>query len=102
MTTVAASFTDRQNGKRSANQLIRPEFTDFTEYARRLAAFNEHEQVVAVRDTAVGLDAIIAIHDTFRGPALGGCRAIEYSSHDAALKYGLVIARQFSAWWTDL
>ena len=36
--------------------------------------FDDHEQVVFCRDPASGLNAIIAIHNTARGPALGGCR----------------------------
>ncbi|HEY8415957.1 MAG TPA: leucine dehydrogenase, partial [Thermaerobacter sp.] len=33
-----------------------------------------HEQVVFCHDRDSGLKAIIAIHDTTLGPALGGCR----------------------------
>ena len=36
--------------------------------------FDEHEQIVFAADAETGLRAIIAIHDTSRGPALGGCR----------------------------
>lgn len=36
--------------------------------------FDRHEQVVFCHDQASGLKAIIAIHDTRLGPALGGCR----------------------------
>ena len=34
----------------------------------------EHEQVVFCNDESTGLKAIIAIHSTRLGPALGGCR----------------------------
>jgi glutamate dehydrogenase/leucine dehydrogenase len=34
----------------------------------------DHEQVVFVSDPESGLRAIIALHDTSLGPALGGCR----------------------------
>lgn len=34
----------------------------------------DYEQVVLCHDAASGLKAIIAIHDTTLGPALGGCR----------------------------
>ncbi len=37
------------------------------------------------QDPATGLQAIIAIHDTFRGPAIGGCRFISYSDTVAAV-----------------
>ena len=33
-----------------------------------------YEQLVLCHDEASGLRAIIAIHDTTLGPALGGCR----------------------------
>lgn len=44
-----------------------------------------HEQVVFCRDPSVGLSAIIAIHDTTLGPALGGCRMWRYASEEDAL-----------------
>ncbi|HEX2676550.1 MAG TPA: Glu/Leu/Phe/Val dehydrogenase [Polyangiales bacterium] len=46
-----------------------------------------------VRDEASGLRAIIAIHDTRRGPALGGCRCVEYVNDEAALYDVLRLAR---------
>ena len=44
-----------------------------------------HEQVVYFNDPKVGLKAIIAIHDTTLGPALGGCRMWNYKSEEEAL-----------------
>lgn len=44
-----------------------------------------HEQVVFCHDKATGLKAIIAIHDTTLGPALGGTRMWDYANSDAAL-----------------
>lgn len=44
-----------------------------------------HEQVVFCHDANVGLRAIIAIHNTTLGPALGGCRMWTYESQDAAV-----------------
>ncbi|WP_141004807.1 Glu/Leu/Phe/Val dehydrogenase dimerization domain-containing protein [Nocardioides humi] len=44
-----------------------------------------HEQVVFCRDEATGLRAIIAIHDTRLGPALGGTRFHPYASEAEAL-----------------
>ena len=44
-----------------------------------------HEQVVFCNDPVSGLQAIIAIHDTTLGPALGGCRMAPYASVDEAL-----------------
>jgi leucine dehydrogenase len=45
------------------------------------------------RDQASGLEAIIAIHDTRLGPALGGCRFIHYASEEDALVDALRLAR---------
>jgi leucine dehydrogenase len=44
-------------------------------------------------DEATGMRAIIAIHDTRLGPALGGSRFIEYASEEAALTDALRLAR---------
>src|SRR3546814_20737360 len=41
--------------------------------------FDGHEQVVFCHDPASGLKAIIAIHNTTRGPALCGCRMWPYA-----------------------
>ncbi|OGN55772.1 MAG: leucine dehydrogenase [Chlamydiae bacterium RIFCSPHIGHO2_12_FULL_44_59] len=45
-----------------------------------------YEKVVKVTDKRVGLTAIIAIHNTMLGPALGGIRILPYSSVEAALE----------------
>lgn len=52
-----------------------------------------HEQVMLCRNDSVGLRAIIAIHDTTLGPALGGCRLYDYASEADALKDVLRLAR---------
>ncbi|MED1561951.1 leucine dehydrogenase [Alkalihalobacillus alcalophilus ATCC 27647 = CGMCC 1.3604] len=44
-----------------------------------------HEQVVFCNDPKTGLKAIIAIHDTTLGPALGGTRMRNYASFEEAL-----------------
>ncbi|MBY0120549.1 Glu/Leu/Phe/Val dehydrogenase [Bacillus sp. S/N-304-OC-R1] len=46
----------------------------------------EHEQVVFCNDESTGLKAIIAIHSTQLGPALGGCRMLPYASEEEALE----------------
>ncbi|MGE5593642.1 MAG: Glu/Leu/Phe/Val dehydrogenase dimerization domain-containing protein [Betaproteobacteria bacterium] len=51
------------------------------------------EQVVFATDEVSGLRAIIAIHDTTLGPALGGCRMWPYSSEEEALIDALRLAR---------
>ena len=48
--------------------------------------FDGHERVLFGHDPKSGLKAIIAIHNTNRGPALGGCRMWPYASEAEALK----------------
>jgi glutamate dehydrogenase/leucine dehydrogenase len=48
-----------------------------------------HEQVIFNYDRATGLRAIIAIHDTTLGPALGGCRMWPYPSEADAVEDAL-------------
>ena len=50
----------------------------------QLSAFG-HKKVVFCNDKDSGLKAIIAIHDTTLGPALGGTRMFNYSSEAEAL-----------------
>ena len=52
-----------------------------------------HEQVVFCADERSGLRAIIAIHSTALGPALGGTRFYPYADEDAALTDALRLAR---------
>src|SRR5690606_39894532 len=44
-----------------------------------------HELVAYFYDQPSGLKAIIAVHSTKLGPALGGCRVWPYESEEAAL-----------------
>lgn len=53
----------------------------------------EHEQVVFCHDPHSGLNAIIAIHNTTLGPALGGTRLWNYNSHDEAIIDALRLSR---------
>lgn len=55
--------------------------------------FDSHEQVVFCHDAEVGLKAMIAIHSTKRGPAVGGCRMWPYGSEAEALTDVLRLAR---------
>src|SRR4051794_9922704 len=48
-------------------------------------AGHDHEQVVFANDPATGLRAIIAIHTTALGPALGGTRFFPYRTTADAL-----------------
>src|SRR5690625_1840645 len=54
---------------------------------------NDHEQVVFCHDPASGLKAVIAIHSTALGPALGGTRFHPYASESAAVEDVLHLSR---------
>ncbi|MCE9684773.1 amino acid dehydrogenase [Shewanella sp. AS16] len=56
-------------------------------------SFDEHEQVVFCHDKESGLKAIVAIHNTNLGPAVGGCRMWNYPSDDEALTDVLRLSR---------
>ncbi len=47
--------------------------------------FDNHEQVVFCSDEETGLKAIVAVHSTVLGPAVGGCRLWNYQSEDEAI-----------------
>ncbi|QNP64072.1 Leu/Phe/Val dehydrogenase [Streptomyces genisteinicus] len=55
-----------------------------------------HEQVVLCQDRATGLKAVIAIHSTALGPALGGTRFYPYASEEEAVADALNLARGMS------
>ena len=55
-----------------------------------------HEEVVFCQDKDTGLKAIIAVHNTTIGPALGGCRMWMYDTEDDALKDVLRLSRGMS------
>ena len=52
-----------------------------------------HEQVVFCQDVVTGLRAIIAIHNTTLGPALGGTRMWHYANEEDALNDVLRLSR---------
>ncbi|HQE12168.1 MAG TPA: Glu/Leu/Phe/Val dehydrogenase dimerization domain-containing protein [Flavipsychrobacter sp.] len=52
-----------------------------------------HEQVVFCHDPHSGLNAIIGIHNTTLGPALGGTRLWNYNSHEEAIIDALRLSR---------
>ncbi|WP_296819097.1 Glu/Leu/Phe/Val dehydrogenase [Brevundimonas sp.] len=59
-------------------------------------SFRGHEGVHAFYDEATGLKAIIAVHSTARGPAVGGCRMWNYASSEEALTDVLRLSRGMS------
>lgn len=65
----------------------------FTDYALTHGFGDIHIQT----DAKTGMKAIIAIHSTKLGPALGGCRFIEYPNTDAAIQDAMRLAIGMSA-----
>ena len=59
----------------------------------RLMADYDYGEVHFARDAGSGLRAIVAIHDTRLGPALGGCRFLPYATEGDALVDALRLAR---------
>ncbi|WP_338451686.1 branched-chain amino acid dehydrogenase [Niallia oryzisoli] len=53
----------------------------------------DYEQLIFCQDHTSGLKAIIAIHDTTLGPALGGARMWTYASEEEAIEDALRLAR---------
>ena len=56
-------------------------------------SFDEHEHVVFHTDAESGLKAIIAIHNTLRGPSVGGCRMWPYTTEADGLADALRLSR---------
>ncbi|WP_044239852.1 Leu/Phe/Val dehydrogenase [Chondromyces apiculatus] len=53
----------------------------------------DYGEVHLKRDAGAGLRAIVAIHDTRLGPALGGCRFLTYTREEDAIVDALRLAR---------
>ncbi|WP_271770144.1 Glu/Leu/Phe/Val family dehydrogenase [Aquimarina algiphila] len=56
-------------------------------------SFDDHEQVVFCQDKDTGLKAIIGVHNTILGPALGGTRMYDYATEWDALNDVLRLSR---------
>jgi leucine dehydrogenase len=54
------------------------------------------ESLHLVCDPEIGLKAVVAIHSTRMGPALGGCRFLAYPDEDSAVEDALQLARNMS------
>lgn len=66
--------------------------TDNNPVIEKMATY-DHEQVVFCQDQATGLKAIIAVHNTTLGPALGGTRMWMYNNELEALNDVLRLSR---------
>ena len=58
--------------------------------------FSDHELVVFARDADSGLRAVIAVHSTALGPAVGGCRMWNYASEEEAVRDALRLSKGMS------
>jgi leucine dehydrogenase len=67
-------------------------------------AFDEHEHVVFFFDRGSGLKAVVALHDTTLGPAVGGCRMWPYATEADAITDVLRLSKgmTFKAAMADL
>lgn len=54
------------------------------------------EALHLAHDPATGLRAVIAIHNTRLGPALGGCRFLAYADEDSAIRDAMRLAQGMS------
>ena len=55
--------------------------------------FDNHEHLSFFCDPDTGLRAIVAVHNSNRGPAMGGCRMFPYATDEAALRDVLRLSR---------
>lgn len=62
----------------------------------KLKEYNDCEQIYSLNDRHSGLNAIIAIHNTTLGPAIGGCRLIDASNEDKALPIVMKLAKSMT------
>lgn len=67
-------------------------FDSLMRYARILGYGEVHTKI----DKKTGLNAIVAIHNTRRGPAIGGCRFVRYATADNALEDALRLGYMMS------
>lgn len=68
--------------------------TDITNQLKGRADFDGHETVIRVEDPDIKFKSFIAVHNTSRGPALGGCRYwSRYASEEDAINDVLRLSR---------
>ncbi len=78
--------------KMNSVDLLEDKKTSFTEIFQIMAEM-KHEQIDFCHDEATGLKAIIAVHNTVLGPALGGTRVWDYKNEADAIKDVLRLSR---------
>ena len=86
------------------SKVIRPKELSKVDPVFGQASFDDHEQVVFCNDKDTGLKAIIGIHNTVLGPAIGGTRMWNYANEWEALNDVLRLSRgmTFKSAITDL
>jgi leucine dehydrogenase len=68
--------------------------TNVTDHVQDFPDFDGHETVILAEDADIKFKAYIAVHNTSRGPALGGCRYwSRYGSDDEAVTDALRLSR---------
>lgn len=72
------------------------DISDITAEVAGLPGFDDHEQVWLGRDAERGLEAIVAVHTTVLGPALGGTRIWPHASFEAGVTDALRLSRGMS------
>jgi len=89
---IAFCHENQNESVQNSAQLFHPE--DYpTMSVFEAPEFDDHEEVLFVNEPEFGLRAIIAIHNTTLGPALGGCRMWPYASEQEAIRDVLRLSR---------
>ena len=75
--------------------MIFKDITDTNFEGIEIASHHEfnHEKVYYYEDNKIGLKSLIALHDSSKGPAIGGCRFKKYDSFEAGLNDVLRLSR---------
>jgi len=75
--------------------MIFKDITDTNFEGIEIASHHEfnHEKVYYYEDSKIGLKSLIALHDSSKGPAIGGCRFKKYDSFEAGLNDVLRLSR---------
>ena len=82
------SFMDKMSFVRKKEEVTDSHFPVFSQLESK-----DHEQVIICSDPESGLRAIIAIHNTVLGPALGGVRMWPYENEAEAMRDVLRLSR---------
>jgi leucine dehydrogenase len=90
---VEAFINSSRRSKRSVHPHVQYTVCDsLMRYAKLLGFGDLHIKI----DEKTGLMAIVAIHNLKRGPAIGGCRMLNYKTVDKAVEDALRLARMMS------